>query len=443
MNLKIKRQTGILVSGVGMIASILYIINLCNLSGQMPNMAGILFVWASALGIVGVTGKKCESKVELVVIYAAFFLHILILLIDIYGKCYVTIVHSGADSESFYRISEQYYYGDFAEYSTWYPYILNGFYQITGLSRLAVQYVNVLFWIFSMMIMQNVCRLLNIKGNYRICALVLLGFLPNYLFLTSILLRESMISFFLFCSFYYLLKWMKLGKLRYMVAAFLVPVPAIILHSGSIAVWAAYGIVFAFYDYEIEKFHLMKKSIWIFCLGIGGITLCFFNQTTRALLLAYIPQRQASILEYANHILSIKRTSLGGSDYLADVEITGYMSLFLCTLQRTYYFLFAPMPSDWRGINDIMAFFMNSFFYLIAIYTALSKKILYRKPLSPYTIAMLLTILCTAGLFAWGVHNAGTAMRHRDKIIGIAVVLFVYCLGYKAKSHEGGRLKGE
>lgn len=425
----LKRRMAASGAGIGITCIILYLLRIVGISDSMPDILGLLVIMLCSIGVVDIIKSKCRSREELIVILSAYLLHIIVLLIDIYGKQYISILHSGADSEGFYRISEQYYHNDYTHYLTKYPVLLNGLYQIMGLNRLAAQYINVLFWVFGEVILMSICDVLDICRKYRFITVALFGLLPNYLCLTSVLLRESIISFFILFSFYYLLKWMQGGKKTHIVRAFLIAIPAIILHSGSIAVWISYGLIYAFYNPKLKKFKIGEKTLVVLLFGMGGLIFIYLDEKMKGLFLSYVPDLTGNIVADVNSRLAIAQRYGGNAGYLTNVQISGYGDLILRTLQRMYYFFFSPMPFYWRGLQDITAFLADSSFYIISSVAGIQGLLKNRK--DPYLIAML-TILCSvAGVFAWGVSNAGTAMRHRSKVLGIALILLIYCLQKK------------
>lgn len=425
----LKKRAGIIFIGIGILSVFLYFLRIVGISDAMPKVIGLFVIAFSSFGVIVLLKEKCHNQKEIMVIFIAYLVHIVVLLVDIYGKQYISILHSGADSEAFYRISEQYYYNNYTESLTKYPMVLNALYQVIGLNRLVVQYINVLFWLFSEVVMMNVCEILEIKGKYRFMAVSLLGLFPNYLSLTSILLRESIISFFIFFSFYYLLQWLKKGERMSIVKSFLIVIPAIILHSGSVAIWIAYGVIYAFYSPKKNKIEIDEKSLGTLLFGTSVLVFLYFNDTMKGLFLAYIPNLEGNLIAGINNRLLIAQKYSSNAGYLVDIQISGYLDLFLRTVQRMYYFFFSPMPFNWRGVQDMAAFLVDSSLYIVSSIIGVLSLIHDRK--KPYIKAMLTVLFSVAGVFAWGVSNSGTAMRHRSKVLGIVIILLVYCLQEK------------
>ena len=94
------------------------------------------------------------------------------------------------------------------------------------------------------------------------------------------------------------------------------------------------------------------------------------------------------------------------------------------TIKRMLYFLCSPVPFLWRGGSDLVAFFGSTIIYIISVLVAIIS-IFYKKK-DPYRLVMILTVFIVCGIFAWMVSNGGTAMRHREKFLGVFLLLGVY-----------------
>lgn len=122
-------------------------------------------------------------------------------------------------------------------------------------------------------------------------------------------------------------------------------------------------------------------------------------------------------------------TTLG----IALAKMTGLRIGELCALRwkdtpvRMFYFVASPLPWSWRGLSDIIAFFFSSLVFLYVYYRAYQE--LKKGDTRNRTMILIFVVLslCSALIFAWGVSNAGTAVRHREKFIVIYMVLFALC----------------
>ena len=386
-------------------------------------LTNLVFVSASFALILISYMKNEENKWELIIFILAYLAHLLILFLDLYGRDYVTILHSGRDTETFFAISEQYFHGDFSETVTYYPYYLNAFYKIIGLNRFGAQYINVLGWCFSMILMEKSCKVLEIEGKLRVLALLLMAFAPNYMCITSVLLREGIIVAMNFLWFYCQIKWMKEGNLAYLAGCLIAPLISLGLHMSAIVFWGLTIIAAALYDPKKKEFRIQKKTVITLMVGIVGILVFLLIPATRRLITRKLPDFDEGFLNTINEMIAFASENNGGSSYLKDVYVTGYGDFILQTFVRMFYFYVSPLPMQWRGLSDAVAFVISSVPYLLSM--VLSLVTVFIKKKDPYRTLMWGSFLLLSGICAWGVFNAGTAMRHRDKIIGIAILLLL------------------
>lgn len=129
-------------------------------------------------------------------------------------------------------------------------------------------------------------------------------------------------------------------------------------------------------------------------------------------------------------LVANNRTSLrmAGSGYLQSIttdslaQIVMYLPLFM------FYFLFSPTPDMFRGALDIISFILNSsiFIYLISNGINTFRQIKNRLSVKEKKVikCLFVSILFTVAVFSIGTRNAGTAMRHRDKVVPLLIVMF-------------------
>ena len=121
-----------------------------------------------------------------------------------------------------------------------------------------------------------------------------------------------------------------------------------------------------------------------------------------------------------------ERTGRGGSGYKAGLSISNPILDFIVnTPIRVAYFGLSPMPWNWRGIGDILAFGFSSLYYLIGFYYVYKAYKHKKEKDNKWNLMMACFIIILLGyvVFSWGVSNAGTAMRHRDKFLPIYIVM--------------------
>lgn len=394
---------------------------------QVPLAVTNVLLIGASFGLVAISYyKNQENKWEMLIFVAAFVAHLLVLFLDLYGRDYITILYSGKDTETFFGISQQYYYGDFSETITYYPHILNIFYKIIGLNRLGAQYINILAWCLGMILMEKCCKALDLKGGFRGAALLLMAFLPNYMCVTSVLLREGIIVTMNLLWLYCQIQWMKEGKHIYLIGCLAAPAVSLVLHMSAIVFWGLTVFCVALYDFKKKEFRIQKKTAIIVLAGVAGLLIFLLIPTTRRLITLKLPDFDEGFLNTMNEMVTFASANAGGSSYLNHVYVTGYGDFIVQTFVRIFYFLASPLPIHWRGLTDVVAFAISSAFYLVSILLSVGTVFIKKKD----SVRTLIwgVFLMISGIFSWGVFNAATAMRHRDKIVGACILLLLYSL---------------
>ena len=163
---------------------------------------------------------------------------------------------------------------------------------------------------------------------------------------------------------------------------------------------------------------------------------------TRDIVLCKIPNMSGGLIEGLNRYLENKYDgSVAGSDYLTGRYLTGYFDIIPMTIQRIYYHSFSPTPDMWRGLTDVIAFFFSTApVYLLSL--VLWSVSLFYKKIDAYRCVLFLEVFITVGVYAWGNKNAGSALRHREKILSLVIMLAIYSLNIiiqgkkRAKNNE-------
>lgn len=146
----------------------------------------------------------------------------------------------------------------------------------------------------------------------------------------------------------------------------------------------------------------------------------------------------------ANNYTSLKQA---GSGYLKNITTTSLAQIVMYLPLFIFYFLYSPTPDMIRGVIDIISFALNSSIY-IYIYLTIYGYYIYRKIKKRLNKKERMIIKClfisvffTVAVFSIGTRNAGTALRHRDKIVPILIVIFGIVQNRYFKYYGLGRRK--
>lgn len=391
---------------------------LLNISDAIPELISILVIAIGSL-LIFVWLYKIYPYFQSVIIFSGYILRIVCLLLDLYGRNYFTILHSGADSEGFFSMAVRYYNGDYSESYTWYPFILRGIFAVFGQNRIVAQYVNIIFWLLTVLLILKICYQFYVPVHHRLIACGLLAFLPNNIFLSSILLRESIMIFFDLLGMYFFIRWMKKGKFNCLLLAFLAPIPAIVLHTASISIWVTFAFIISVWDRQEHIFRITTKT------GIVLIGFTIFLSTL------YFTDLKTIFMTYFNQGFSIYAIThrvydIGGSNYLTNMDYQHWYELVPFTLIRMFYFVCSPILTECRGLQDYLCFLGDVVPTVLVIFSIMIN--MRKKEVSRYSFVGILSYIMTVGIFAWGTANAGTAMRHRGLLWGILIAS--YCISF-------------
>lgn len=365
--------------------------------------------------------KNLKEKIHRIIVIIGYYLMIGLLFIDRYIKPLDV-----SDSNSYHQVALNKSQGIFtSNYGGFYTDFVSLVYRLFGNQRIIAQYINVLLALTLIFFSFKVLTYIKIDNKYKTIGLAMISFSPNFLMMACVLRRETIVSFLLSISILFFIKWWDTNITYNFIIATSVCFVAGIFHSGAIAPIIGYFAVLLLYDRKAKAFNFRFKSI----IGILIVVFVFFylnNQYGDILFGKF--QTDKSITELAERV----ENGRGGSGYSIKGFSTGNetVDIILNTPLRALYFVLSPMPWDWRGVSDIIAFICSSMFYAVGyVWAYITLK--YRTKKQNYhnlVIVLLIMMISACLMFAWGVSNAGTAMRHRDKFISIYVVMCVYSL---------------
>ena len=395
-------------------------LNLFLPENYTSDYAAIILIFINSIVLIcAIMGNRAKIKKNYnvnILIVLSFVIRIIFLFWDRYCRDIFVFPNSGLDTGTFDSLARNYMMGinfDGFEYAK----VLGEIYKFFYPNVLIGQYVNVIASVLTMLIVKKILELLHIQGTYKKIAIYLICFLPNYLIMSAILLRESLITLFLAITIWMFLLWWKTNRFKYMFFAILASLASIYLHTGTIAYLISLVIIYILANKRrIIKFTPKKiLTITIFCL----VFLLIYSNNSDSF----------GYLSGANSVQSISNKaemmSSGGSSYSVEiVPDDTLLGMIINSPFRIFFFLASPLPWQWRGLNDIIAFFFSSVFYSISIYKGL-KSINLSKKNKDLIICFLIFAISSSFIYSWGVSNAGTALRHRDKFLVNFIILYI------------------
>lgn len=401
------------------------------------NWRGDLVVLFHAVGIIVFLGSRKKQFVATVLIVSTL-LRVVLMYWDLHMSHIFSLPNSGIDSEMFYYwavevsrdptlIFDEIRGGVFSK-------LYGVLFWLIGPLRVVAQYTNVLLGISTVLICYTIIDKMSPGDISKSRLFAIISFLPNSLLLSSIFLRESIIAFLIATALLFFIRWFQDGSAFNLVAVIVSVLIASTFHAGAIAVGFGLLIVVTFYRRRIKRFGLGASGIIYGALLVGAL---FFT-------LSLYPDLflgKFSGIDSDETLFKDTNYRGGGSQYLTGVTIDSYSDFVIYGPLRAFYFLASPLPWAVRGFVDALTFLVDALFYIgVPAYFLLT-----RKQLSPehrvLGHALMVVIVVSSLVFGAGVSNAGTAVRHRYKLIALFFGLLIVTVTgrYSADRSESRR----
>ena len=342
-------------------------------------------------------------------LFVGYMFRVFLLYFDLFGKRIRALPQSGGDTESFYwNAANAVLYGK-PNRSNQFIVLITKLFSVIGINRLYGQFLLMLFSIVTIIIFVYIIESLKLDSVIKENITWIICLLPNFALLSSVFLRESIITMLITASLYVMIKWVRNGSSIYFITAIAISTVACLYHSGCIGIIIGCIICLMLYNPYSGKTQTTISGI-ILAIVFAIVVSFVFLQYSDDLMMKF--SKVGSIEDVAN----VNR--MGGSTYAQYVgDSSNPFNMIVYTLPRIFYFLFSPFPWQWRGIADIIAFFFSGLFYFVTIVKVIvylkNKESLYRGII---ICLLIIAFFCTF-IFAWGVSNTGTASRHRDKMV--------------------------
>ncbi len=292
-------------------------------------------------------------------IMLGYLMRLFFVFFDIYGSDIYSLPNSGADSEMYYRYAVEFVASGDAGRGGTFSTIMGALFSFAGTSRLYGQYIIMLFSIVAICLLPIILKRLDVDCNIIYGSVALVSLLPNFAILSSIFLRESLVTMLITISIYYFVVWFTNGREIHFLFAIIIAFASAALHSGSVALVMGYIVARLVYDKYEGKIQLKASNV---------IISVFF-----ALLFVYFYMNYGDLffskMLNVSSLSDVSNTSTeGGSSYAQYVgNSNSILNMIIYTIPRIVFFLFSPFPWQWRGLSDIIAFIFSSCFYLITI----------------------------------------------------------------------------
>jgi len=364
-----------------------------------------------------------------VIFFGAFLARVSVMLWDLYAKHIFILPNTGHDAVAFYRnalalsenltlLSEPIRGGYFTKFHGLLIHWI-------GPQQMLGHYINVLLGLTVVFIIYEILIMLDLRPRIVKIITLIAAFFPASVLMSAIFLREIVVTFFVVCSLYFFIRWFKASLTFDMVLSIAMLGLASIFHSGVLGIFFGYSIMFMFYKQDKKAFRFSTRTafVFLFLALIAFLTVTQFYE----LFLGHFLDRDDEFLDIYSVADTSARRRVGGSVYLMELSIDNPVELIIYGPVKTFYFLTAPLPFDWRGSRDIFTFVSDSMLFITTIYYLIRNRKNF-KDKKILIIGLVLILVSVSFIFGIGVYNAGTAMRHRQKIVPIFLILLALIL---------------
>lgn len=383
----------------------------------------LIFVVINSIILMIALSLKTKNFEYYLLLISGYLFRLMAMFWDIYARAIYILPHSGSDTEGFYSQGLT-IAGDLSQFNKThmgaYANFLGFVFRIFGDQRILAQYINVLLGMCIIILTYKILILLDVNKNTQKIIMLLIVFFPQAIIFSAILLRENLVSLGLIFVVYYFIRWYKNGNIADMIFSYVWLLIATYFHSGVFAAFLPLALVYSFYDHKSNILKPSKKSF---------LLLVFFSIMTVALYLALgniLLSKFGGNIDLTSdksyQVISFSNPEVG-SRYLTWIQYNNIFDIIIYSPLKVFYFLFSPIPLDWRNVMDVITFAMDSLVYLIlCIFIIRNMKYMGERKIMILTLAAIFIIIAIT--FAYGTIAAGTAVRHRNKIYCILLIIF-------------------
>lgn len=356
-------------------------------------------------------GLYASSEIKQI-IFCGYFLRVIAAGVLTYAKSLLQGFFTDSDESTFLRISLEYFHGDFRNYSTNLPRLVNWMYHIFGVDEFVIRVVFIYLWFLGILLLEKVAR--ELRGKAAWALIIFYTFLPWAGYISTMIFREPVKQYSLMLSLYFLWKWMGDGKLRNIGAAMLGLVPALWFHSGEVAMLGAIALTYLMWDYRRQRWRKIGFNIPTALIMMGILLIpAFYN-----IFVKVFPGKFSGT--FAFWALLNGRVNKARTVYVTETVVNTLGQFFYWTVYRMFYFWASPTLRFWNSSADMLAFVMDTVPWIIFLAFMVWSFKKGRLDLRAW-VSVLVWGFFTF-IYGWGTDNAGTAMRHRDHLLGVFVM---------------------
>jgi len=363
------------------------------------------------------------------VLYIAFIARLLVMVFDVYiysGLPYLT----AADAGGFHRRAVMFYNTytiqellspPYPSGSGLYSYMMAIFYSIFGTANNSIiRAINILAGVFTV---YNIYHISNMMWGRKIALqnAMILALFPLVIVYAQNPIRESFVVYFMTLGFMSYVSWYKYKKPHHLIFIILGFSLSTALHMGALMALLALVV----YNIWVMANSMLKGKISMlihtfFAVSVVAAGLYYMNTTGWGL---GTLGGEGALSEFGVEELIEERGGdrrAGRAAYLKGMTAGNPVDVVWQTPIRAIFFLFSPFPWMMSSVWDLVGLF-DALLYIL-IFWGIYKSFPLIKA-DPVKLSVLFMLFGMIIAFAWGVTNFGTGLRHRAKLVPIAICL--------------------
>ena len=438
MSLKIGNKT---TSALLLLAVCLFmtVVTMTGFSDRSPEIALMLYLFGMLLFLLVASSRVLKNLNDIFIFWGSFIVKIVYAFYR-FPFSEITKPVLAGDAGGFWRTASQYYQGNFKRIYTSFPYVLSFEFRIFGKNVLCCCLTNTVLSMIMVLLVAEIMNRFGIEGKSRLFAVALSALLPYGIQVCNSILREAIYFAFITASFFAYIKYLQTRKAVNVFVAILLLIPVLFLHIGYFPIAAVYLIDLFAHEKIKTRRDLLNRILIIAAFTV------FVILTSRLNSVGYLTSGNGieGIIAKISGANSEEYMGEAGSRYLAGIKITSLPTFVLYAPIKWFYYMFSPLPNNWRGLMDVFVFLVDGLVHFLFVWSSIACIRRIKRNNSDGHLDKLLRIVRTGFwavvlcgfIFGLGTSTAGTAIRHRDVLIGIEAVL----VGFSVYTRTGGFL---
>ena len=275
-----------------------------------------------------------------------------------------------------------------------------------------------------------------IEGRSRLFAVIAAALLPYGIQVCNSILREAIYFAFITGSFVGYVRYLQTRKPVKIFLAILLLIPVLFLHSGYFPIALIYLIDLFAHEKVKTRTDLLNRVLIIIAFA------AFVIYSSGLSSMGYLTNGKGieGIINRITGANSEEFMGEAGSRYLAGIRITSIPTFLLYAPLKWVYYMFSPLPTNWRGLTDVFVFLVDGLVHLLVVVSSVVciRRIKRSNTDGKHELLLRIvrvgfwSVVSCGFVFGLGTSTAGTAIRHRDVLIGIEAILIGFCMYIRA-----------